>query len=170
MISYDIMSYRSRGRGCRRGRGLAMQWRQETFFRNFTPKKCQAFHCIARPPRRQARPRLRYDIIWYDMISYDIMSYDMILYDIVSYDIIWYHTIWYDIIWYDTMWYYIMWYDMIPPRLEMRIFSITSTENGNFQHHLDWKWPFSASPRLDLLPEWSELVKNHRIRSKCASE
>ena len=36
MISYHLISYRSRGRGCRRGRGLAMQTRQETCFRNFT--------------------------------------------------------------------------------------------------------------------------------------
>ena len=44
MISHDIIWYHiSRGRGCRRGRGLAMQTRQESFFMNFTLKikKCK---------------------------------------------------------------------------------------------------------------------------------
>ena len=37
--SCDMISYHSRGRGCRRGRGLCSRWRRETFFGNFTLKK-----------------------------------------------------------------------------------------------------------------------------------
>ena len=39
MISYDIISYRSRGRGCRRGRSLAMQWKNWNFFQELYPEK-----------------------------------------------------------------------------------------------------------------------------------
>ena len=99
------------------------------FFRVKFPKKVSRLHREQRPrPRRQPRPRLRYDIISYDMISYDIISYD--------------------IMWYDIIWYHVTIFSTTST--EMTVFSTTSTGNDDFQHHLDWEWPFSAPPRLEM--------------------
>ena len=39
MTSYHMIWYRSRGRNCRRGRGLAMQWKTWNFFQELYPGK-----------------------------------------------------------------------------------------------------------------------------------
>jgi len=67
--------------------------------------------------------KMRYDLIWFDMIWYVLICFDMfwyvliwfdmIWYDLICFDMIWYALIWFDMIWYDLIWFDMIWYDLI---------------------------------------------------------
>ena len=92
VISYDVISsdivynmiwyymtwhHISRGRGCRRGHGIAMQWRQETCFRNFALGKWPSnIQKIQKNVRKFCACLLsnHYKMIWFRS-SYDNLSF-----------------------------------------------------------------------------------------------
>ena len=72
--SCDMISYHSRGRGCRRGRGLCSRWRRETFFGNFTMKI--DLRKITKMLKRSARKFCTFSLLnHYKMICF-CSSYD----------------------------------------------------------------------------------------------
>ena len=89
--SCDMISYHSRGRGCRRGRGLCSRCRCETFLENFTLKKwpSKIFKIYKKEPHENS-VHFPYWIIpkWYGFVQVMTMSVFSIGYELSTYLIV----------------------------------------------------------------------------------